>query len=159
METLETLEEDHPGVSFPAPLLLAVAFALGVVTQHFLSAMPVPRPLRILVGAPFQIGAMVVNVWTASLFWRFRTSFIPNKASRTLIVGGPFRFSRNPVYIALTVLYIGLSLCTGYLWALPFLLPAMVLIRYYVVAREEQYLERRFGSAYEEYRKRVPRWV
>jgi len=156
---MESTNDDHPGVSFPAPLLLAVGFALGVLIQHFTRAIAVPRPLRILVGAPFQIGAMAVNAWAALLFWRFRTSFIPNRASSALIVHGPFRFTRNPVYIALTVLYIGMALCTGYLWALLFLPPALLLIRFYVIGREEQYLERRFGDAYREYKARVRRWI
>ena len=159
METEESIDDDHPGVSVPAPVLLAIAFSLGVLLQHFMRTAPVPRPLRILVGFPFQLGAMVTNVWAALLFWRFKTSFIPNRGSRNLIIRGPFRFTRNPVYIALTVLYIGMALCTGYLWSLLFLPPALILIRYYVIGREEKYLERRFGEAYREYKTQVRRWV
>jgi protein-S-isoprenylcysteine O-methyltransferase Ste14 len=81
---------------------------------------------------------------------------MPTKA---LVTDGLYAYSRNPIYIALTLIYLGLTIAANSVWSIVFLVPILVIIRYGVIAREERYLERKFGDAYAEYRKRVRRWI
>ncbi len=73
--------------------------------------------------------------------------------------GLPFRRSRNPLYVALTLMYVGLALLTNSLWVLALLVPVLLILHYGVVRREERYLEAKFGEAYRGYRARVRRYL
>jgi len=83
----------------------------------------------------------------------------PRRPATALVTSGPFRLSRNPMYVARTMLYVGLALLANALWALLMLVPLLVVVQYGVVAREERYLARRFGAAYHAYRARVRCWL
>ena len=94
----------------------------------------------------------ILTVWSIGLFNRARTSFLPIKPTTTLVVHGPYQFTRNPMYFGLVCLYLGLALWFGMFWAL-ILLPAVIaLVQHHVIAREEQYLERKFGEEYLRYK-------
>jgi len=101
----------------------------------------------------------ILTVWSIGLFHRARTSFLPIKPTTTLVVHGPYQFTPNPMYFGLVCLYLGLALWFGMFWAL-ILLPAVIaLVQHYVIAREEQYLERKFGEEYLRYKADVRRWI
>lgn len=101
----------------------------------------------------------ILTVWSIGLFNRARTSFLPIKPTTTLVVHGPYQFTRNPMYFGLVCLYLGLALWFGIFWAV-ILLPAVIaLVQHYVIAREEQYLERKFGEEYLRYKADVRRWI
>ena len=87
-------------------------------------------------------------VWSVGLFRRERTSFIPIKPTTTLVIYGPYRFTRNPMYLSLVCVYVGVALWFGLFWALILFPAVMVLIQRYVIVREEQYLARKFGDKY-----------
>ena len=94
-----------------------------------------------------------------SLFFRARTHLIPNRPANALVMAGPYRFTRNPMYVSLTAVYLGVCVLMLSLWAL-LLLPLVLMVIYTkVIAPEEAYLERRFGGEYAHYRKRVRRWL
>ncbi|HUA77361.1 MAG TPA: isoprenylcysteine carboxylmethyltransferase family protein, partial [Acetobacteraceae bacterium] len=107
---------------------------------------------------PVLIGVLLAM----SAFVRFRlagTTVRPDRASSALVVRGPYRFTRNPMYLGMTLAYGGVALAAQSLWAL-LLLPAVLwLIRTRVIAREEAFLRERFGDAYVEYQSRVRRWL
>jgi protein-S-isoprenylcysteine O-methyltransferase Ste14 len=84
---------------------------------------------------------------------------IPVRPATALITEGPFRFTRNPLYLSLALLYLGIALGLGVLWPIVLLPALMLLVQQLVVLREEAYLESRFGDAYRTYRKRVRRWL
>jgi protein-S-isoprenylcysteine O-methyltransferase Ste14 len=101
----------------------------------------------------------VLTVWSIGLFRSARTSMIPIKPTTALVVSGPYEFTRNPMYFGMVCSYLGLALWFGIFWAL-ILLPAVVAsVQYHVIAREEQYLERKFGDEYLKYKARVRRWI
>jgi protein-S-isoprenylcysteine O-methyltransferase Ste14 len=81
------------------------------------------------------------------------------KPTTALVTEGPFRYSRNPSYVALTLLYVGVALLINALWILLLVVPALVVLRYGVIAREEAYLTRKFGEAYRQYTTQVRRWL
>ena len=76
-----------------------------------------------------------------------------------LVTEGPYRFTRNPIYLGMVLSLTGLAIAFGNLWLLTMLVPFVLVIRYGVIAREEAYLERKFGDAYRAYRARVRRWL
>lgn len=75
------------------------------------------------------------------------------------MTSGPYRFTRNPIYIGLSAVYLGIAALAGSLWIALMLVPALFILQFGVVLREEAYLERRFGDDYRAYRARVPRWI
>ena len=98
-------------------------------------------------------------LWAIATFWRHRTSAIPHRPASCLVCVGPYARSRNPMYLGLSIAYIGLALLTGILWPvvlLPLVLTILVLL---VVRREERYLADAFGTEYAAYRARVRRWM
>jgi protein-S-isoprenylcysteine O-methyltransferase Ste14 len=141
-----------------------IAWALAVVVGLALNwLMPIPfMPDALPVG---WIGAAVFAVAVALLAWAIVTitragSNVPTNMPTTAIVDtGPYRFTRNPIYLAMFLGLVGLALAFDSLWLLAALVPFALVIRYGVVAREEVYLERKFGDSYSRYRSRVRRWL
>jgi protein-S-isoprenylcysteine O-methyltransferase Ste14 len=82
----------------------------------------------------------------------------PDRSASALLTGGPFRFTRNPLYLSLALLHTGLALLANALWPALMLVPVLLLIRYHVIAREERHLLARFGPDYQAYRQAVRRW-
>ncbi len=93
---------------------------------------------------------------------KFRAAGTPVPASKpttAIVRTGPYRFSRNPIYLAFSVLQVGIAIWVNSLWLLATLAGALALIHYVVIPREEQYLERRFGAEYLDYKASVRRWL
>jgi protein-S-isoprenylcysteine O-methyltransferase Ste14 len=112
-----------------------------------------------------MIAAILVAGWAGlmfaafGLFRRRSTSIIPNRPANALVITGPYRFTRNPMYVSLALLTIALAIVLDTWWPIVLLVPALVIIRVTVIAREERYLRRRFGADYEAYTRRVRRWI
>ena len=98
-------------------------------------------------------------MWSIRLFRRAGTSFIPIKPTTALVWSGPYQFTRNPMYLAMACLYLGLALWFDLFWPLILLPGVLAGVQYGVIAREEQYLERKFGDDYRQYKARVRRWL
>jgi protein-S-isoprenylcysteine O-methyltransferase Ste14 len=144
----------------PPPVLYAGAFVLGCVIHLY-------SPLRIFHAASVHwIAGTVVLALSASIArWsfltmrQFGTTANPRKTSEALATSGPFRFSRNPIYVAMTGLYLGLAFVLDSAWPMMLLAPLLLLMDWGVVQREERYLSERFGDAYAAYKSRVRRWL
>ncbi len=76
-----------------------------------------------------------------------------------IITGGPYAYTRNPLYVALALFHGAVAIAAGNVWALLLLAPALLVVRYFVIAREERYLEAKFGEEYLRYKARVRRWL
>jgi len=111
------------------------------------------------------LGALVFVLALALFAWAIRTmtmagSNVPtNRPTTTIVENGPYRFTRNPIYLGMFLGLIGLAIAFDTLWLLMMLVPFALVIRYGVIAREEVYLERKFGDVYRGYRSRVRRWL
>jgi protein-S-isoprenylcysteine O-methyltransferase Ste14 len=152
-------QADSPGVHIPPPLFYVAAIGSGALLRRYM-------PLAIGWGAPRVIAAWVLVALSAWLFaWSFiwfarqKTTIIPNRPARALVLDGPFRFTRNPLYLAMALLTLGAGLWLNTWWVLLLLLPAVALVDRFVIAREEAYLRRRFGAEYDLYTARVRRWL
>ncbi len=98
-------------------------------------------------------------LWTVWTFWRHKTTVNPYKSASCLCTGGPFRFSRNPIYLGDWFILAGVSLLLQTWWPLLFSPLIWALLRYGVIRHEETHLEEKFGDAYREYKNRVRRWI
>jgi protein-S-isoprenylcysteine O-methyltransferase Ste14 len=143
------------------PLLYLACLLLGLVLDRVL-ALPVTLPAPLVLwtagGALILVGAAIVAAGIRN-FSRAATPVPSNQPVRALVTGGIHGWSRNPIYVGMFLLYAGIGIAARSPWVLLLALPLAIALRYGVVAREESYLERRFGDAYRDYKARVRRWL
>ncbi len=152
---------DNPGVHFPPPLVYAIAFIAGWLLGRIwpLPVADAAAPWRVVVATLCAIVWLTLMFSAFATFARSRTTIIPNRAASTIVTRGPYRITRNPMYVSMVALYLALALFVNSWWPL-FLLPVVVaIIDRLVIAREERYLDSAFPGEYAEYRKRVRRWL
>lgn len=153
---------DGPGVRTPPPFLFVAGFLLGLGLHRLVGHDRFPetwRPVLEIAGTAIGAASFLVAGSAIALFFRARTSVIPHRPARAFVESGPYRFTRNPMYVSLGALYLGLSLLFDVAWPLVFLPFVYLALRRFVVDREEAYLAVRFGEEYEAYRRRVRRWI
>jgi protein-S-isoprenylcysteine O-methyltransferase Ste14 len=151
-------DDESSGVRVPPPLLYVVGFLIGVALDLAVPIAPPPAEARIA-GAAIGVAAWLALDGAAMLsFRRARTRMIPFKPSTALVTTGPYRFSRNPMYLGMCFLYIALAFAFGLVWPLIVLTIVIAAVDQLVIAIEESYLVRRFGGDYCDYMKRTRRW-
>ena len=150
------------GVIARPPLLFLAALLIGVVSDRLLR-LPFPVPDAglvhwIIAGCLILVG-LALAVTGIRNFSRAATPVPTNEPTRALVTTGIHGWTRNPIYLGMFLVYGGIGLAVRSPWILILALPLAIVIRYGVVAREEAYLERRFGDAYRDYKARVRRWL
>ncbi len=153
--------KDNPGVHIPPPLLYAAIFFVAFFIQKV-------APLTVsffdnrstkIVGAFLIFLFIIMSISSLRQFFVSKNTIITIKPASSLQTTGLYRFSRNPMYLSLLFLYLGLTCFVGN-WYNIILLPILILIiQQYVIVREEKYLSRRFGTEYSNYKDRVRRWL
>ena len=150
---------DNPGVIAKPPSLFLAALAAGTVLELVSPTDFVSGTARLALGA----AGLAAGVWLMSAAIRRQraagTNIETDRPTETIVRDGPYRWSRNPIYIALVLIYLGLAVLGGSLWLLALLVPLLVVMRFGVIAREEAYLDRKFGDVYRSYRASVRRWL
>lgn len=143
---------------YPPVYLLLAAFLMAGLDLVFPFRHVIPRGLQYS-GIALLIAGLALDVWAAGLFSRAGTTVKPLEPSSALVTRGPFRLSRNPMYLGMVVALVGLAMVLGSL--APFaVVPAFaLLIEHRFIRREEAMLESTFGTAYVEYRSKVRRWI
>jgi protein-S-isoprenylcysteine O-methyltransferase Ste14 len=136
--------------------LAAAAVLEAVVPLPVLAAHVFPRYLA---GAALAVAGVVVIFTAAGRFQAAGTNIPPNLPATALVVDGIYRRTRNPLYLGMIFIYLGLSVAAGSLWAIGLAVPLVWVVNTGVIAREERYLERKFGDAYRSYKAAVRRWV
>lgn len=154
---------DHAGVVVPPPLFYLVPFLIGVLLHRIAPSDRIPDaiapPARVL-GAALVLSGVSLGAGAILTFRRHRTTILPAHRPTTIIVsGGPYRFTRNPMYIGLALLYLGIPLFAGITWPYALLPLAILAIDRLVIPREERYLEGKFGEEYRRYKTLVRRWL
>ena len=152
---------DTSGISFPPPLIYAGGFAAGYAAHRLvpIHLWAEPTPFARLLGWGLLVGGVLLAISAGYLFRRAGTTPNPTKPTSTLVIWGPYRFTRNPMYLGLAALYVGGTLLLNDPWPLALLPVVIALIQRRVIAREEAYLERTFGDEYRAYKARVRRWI
>jgi protein-S-isoprenylcysteine O-methyltransferase Ste14 len=152
-------ERDNPGIKVPPPLIYLGPLAVGAALDGRRRVPFLPRGAARAFGWPLIGFGVAFNAW----FLRtIREADVPIRTDRPvprLTTEGPFRYSRNPSYLALAAVYAGVALLRNSLWTMLLLLLALVVIQREVIGREERYLERAFGEEYRAYKARVRRWI
>jgi protein-S-isoprenylcysteine O-methyltransferase Ste14 len=147
------------GVRFPPPLIYLAGFAAGV-------GLELAVPIDDLPGVVTVLGtALCAALWVALdgvatvSFARAKTSMVPMKPTTALVTSGPYRLTRNPMYVGMAFLYAAFALGFGVIWALAVLPVVLLAVDRLVIAKEEPYLEARFGDQYRDYKRGVRRWL
>ena len=117
------------------------------------------QPVGALIGAGMIIMAVGLFVAAVRTFRAAGTAVPGNRPTTAIVRTGPYRFTRNPIYLAFSALQVGIALCVGSPWSLITLVPALALMSFWVIPREERYLEARFSSEYLSYKSSVRRWL
>jgi len=160
MDQARQTANDTASVVARPPLIFLAALLLGLAVDRLL---PFTFPADdwvhwVLAGALILIGLALAAAGIGN-FSSASTPVPTNKPSRALVTSGIHGWSRNPIYLGLFLIYVGIAIAARSLSALILTLPLAITIRYGVVAREEAYLEGRFGDAYRDYKARVRRWL
>ena len=152
-------ETDHPHAVVLPPKLYGGALVAGLVLQFLLPLdVGFSETARWIAALPILGGAALIL--TAFRLFRLRgTNVPPVKPALVFVVEGPYRFTRNPMYLGMTAIFLGLAVALDNGWLLILALPVLAVMRFGVIAREEAYLERRFGTAYLDFKARVRRWL
>jgi protein-S-isoprenylcysteine O-methyltransferase Ste14 len=154
---------DIAGAAVRPPRLHLVAIAAGLTLDWLLPARLAEGGLSFL--SRTALGGWLIGGGVGLFCWalaRFRAADTPVptvEPTRALVTDGPYRVSRNPIYLALALVHAGIAVALDNAWILVLLAPTMIVIRYGVIAREELYLERKFGESYLAYKARVRRWL
>jgi protein-S-isoprenylcysteine O-methyltransferase Ste14 len=142
-----------PPVAIGGPLLVG-----GLVSAIWGDPVE-PGGWRVPLGCALVLFFIGWNGWSLWLFGRHQTGLLPGHPTRALLADGPFRVSRNPLYVGLLALYIGLALLTPTFWGLVLFPAAVLLILWGAILPEERFLHKRFGRRYDDYTRRVRRWL
>jgi protein-S-isoprenylcysteine O-methyltransferase Ste14 len=151
----------RPFLHLPVPWVFVLAFLLGVGLQFVLplsSASSTLSGLAWLAGLVLFAGGAVIAGWGLVVFHRLRTTTTPGETPNRLVTSGPYRFTRNPMYLGLVLAYLGEQGMLGLVWPLLFLVLTVGYVNWFVIPVEEASLSA-FGSAYGVYRARVRRWI
>ena len=141
------------------PVAIGVPLLLGGVATAVWGDPVEPGDWRVPLGWLLAAAFVVWNGWSLWLFARHETGLLPGDATTSMIESGPYRLSRNPLYVGLLALYLAIALLASSFWALVLFPTAAVLVLWGAILPEERFLESRFGEPYDDYRARVRRWL
>jgi len=142
------------------PLPYALALYASWRLEHEVLSLPVDLgKLSQAAGWGLIVIGLLLFGWTVVTFHNHHTTVNPYAAASSLCTDGPFRFSRNPIYVGDWCIYAGVTLLLKTIWPLGFALPVWLVIRYAVIRHEEVHLEAKFGDTYRDFRVRVRRWL
>jgi protein-S-isoprenylcysteine O-methyltransferase Ste14 len=159
---METSDSETAGVIGRPILFVPATLLAGLVLDRLLS---LPFAVAEFGGLRWLVAGFLILICVALFaagvrnFSRAETPLPTNQPARVLVTTGIHRWTRNPVYLGLLLIYVGIGIAAQSPWSLLLALPLALVIHYGVVKREEAYLERRFGDAYRDYKGRVRRWL
>lgn len=150
---------DRPDILILPPILVGGTLLIGVLLDwlHPIPLFPL-LPARVLGVTIFVLGGVLAH-FAENAMRRAGTNIFPTQPAVALVTDGPFRFTRNPLYIAAVGVYLGVALWVDGLAPFLLLVPVLLLLHWGIVLREERYLELKFGGVYRAYRGRVRRWL
>lgn len=152
-------QTDHPTTKIDAPVLLVVAIAITVILQWFAPLPFFPSlPSRIL-GGILVISGLALGMPAFRGMLKAKTSPNPHRPTNALVFEGTYRITRNPMYLSMLIIYAGISTFLQNPWFIPFLSILAWLFTSWVIIPEEEYLEKKFGQEYLNFKSRVRRWI
>ena len=150
---------DHAGVAFHPPLLLAPVLVVGFLARWVVPLNFLSRALSLSIGPIVTAASFGWFFWAVYTMRTGGASIPTGEPTKAIVVRGPFRFSRNPIYLSMLLLQVGISIWANSLWFLGLAVVSAVLLWWGVISREERYLEHKLGAEYLSYKRRVRRWL
>jgi protein-S-isoprenylcysteine O-methyltransferase Ste14 len=154
--------EDHANVPVLPPVLVGIGLAAGFLLKWLVPIPLVPPSLEgpvCFAGAGLFLLGVAFGGWALATFFRARTSPHPTHPASALVTWGPYRVSRNPMYVGLSAAMAGIALLANTPWVLAAIPPVALALSRLVIDREESYLERKFGEEYRAFLARTRRWL
>jgi protein-S-isoprenylcysteine O-methyltransferase Ste14 len=151
----------HPAVYVPPPLIYAVFFLLSFLMQKIIPMdnVALHQTIAKVIGALLVLMYLLFFISALKRFIVSKNTLVTIKPAHSLETSGIYSFSRNPMYLSLVCLYSGLAIFFGNWWTLIFIPALVAVVQLYVIKKEEQYLQHAFGSVYDEYKRKVRRWI
>lgn len=156
---VQTQLPDHAGVAFHPPVLLLLALLLGIVMRWLTPLRFLPEEATVPLGPLVVAASFGWFIWAVVTMRRAGASIPTSEPTEAIVVRGPYGWSRNPIYLSMVTLHVGIGIWANSGWFLALAAVSAGLLWWGVILREERYLEQKFGTAYVEYKVRVRRWV
>lgn len=155
-------EADRARTAFEPPVLVLAGLVAGFLLSWLLPLRIWPvgtNRAAVLAGVAIVVASLAWLTWSALTMVRGGSSLPVNRPTASLVIRGPYRWSRNPIYAGMVLGFLGLGLARGSWWFVALAAAVALLLRWGVMLREEAYLERKFGDEYRDYASRVRRWL
>ncbi len=151
--------KDHPGVIAFPPLLWLVNASLSIAAHFLFHLRLIERRPSLIIGIALALAAPALVLWASRTMKLAGTNVNPREPALLIVRAGPYRFTRNPMYLGLTLLQVAVGfLCNDWL-TLVFAIPLALVLHHGVILREERYLEAKFGQPYLDLKRTVRRWI
>jgi len=152
-------KSDSSGAIAPPPIIALALVALGVALGALWPVEIIPVPWNYVAGGPVIASSLLLVATAFRLFRRARSPVPTYRTPTTLVTNGVYAISRNPIYLSMLLLMIGLAVTLDNVWLLALAAVFQQIIRWGVIAREEPYLEAKFGEEYRAFKQRTRRWI
>jgi protein-S-isoprenylcysteine O-methyltransferase Ste14 len=152
---------DHPGVYIPPPLIYVLTFLAAVYAEKIFridDSTFHKQPVKIA-GIILLVIALFFLVRSLRQFLKSKNTLVTIKPSTTLESSGIYNITRNPMYVGLAIVYLGITCLVGNWWNIILFPLLLLVVQEYIIKSEEKYLERRFGKVYLDYKSKVRRWL
>lgn len=156
---MENNVRDSSGVIAPPPLIYLVPLVIGLFLHWVTPIRFFPSTFQSIVGLPLIGIGIFLIIWAVRVFKHTGTDISVSKPTIAIVAEGPYRFTRNPMYLSMTLAYLGVVISLNALWPLLLLPGVLLVMQLGVISREERYLEKKFGQQYLHYKGRVRRWI
>ena len=151
--------KDTAGVIAPPPVIYLAFLLIGLGADRLWPAAVLSQGPRYAAGIGVIALGLALGFAAVREFRRHNTSVKPHEPATALITGGPYRYSRNPIYLGASVMYIGAGIAVNSVWPLALFPVAVLLVLFRAIRVEERYLETKFGQPYRDYKSAVRRWL
>jgi protein-S-isoprenylcysteine O-methyltransferase Ste14 len=152
-------DRDRADIILLPPLIYLGGLVIGFIIESWVPTSLGDRRMLSALGVVGLVAGGLLGAWGDLSMKRAGTSPFPWKPTKAIVDAGPYRFTRNPLYVAQALMHAGIAALGDSAWALAALVPVLVVVRYGVIKPEEEYLTRKFGDAYVAYTRRVRRWL
>lgn len=151
--------KDRPNLFPWPPVLLGIAILGGFSLSQLIPVAVASTPVSQFIGLGVIASALALDVWASLTFRRAKTTILPHRGSEALVTGGPFNYSRNPIYLGNLLILGGVGLLLGSIWHIALVAPLGYAITRFAIVREEAHLKAKFPHEWAAYTSKVRRWI
>jgi protein-S-isoprenylcysteine O-methyltransferase Ste14 len=156
---MSDISSDAPTVKIIPPLVYLAGLVIGFLANIWMPIKIIPSLVAWVVGGILVLCGAVLTGSAVLKFKHVGTTVLPDRAASTLVIIGPYKITRNPMYLGLACVYFGIAVAGQCVWALILLPVVLTIIQRRAIEPEEEFLERRFGADYVGYKEKVRRWI